>query len=252
MDAGAEMPEVDWEELLAFDRAHVWHPYAALPAAAPPLPVTSAFGTRLRLADGRELVDGMSSWWAAIWGYHHPVIDEALRQQLGVMSHVMFGGLTHAPAVTLAKRLVSLAPPGLDRVFFADSGSVSVEVALKTAVQYQRNLGHSGRVKFLALSGGYHGDTLGAMGVCDPVGGMHHLFNGAVPENWFAPRPPRARAWTATGSKASATCSTSTTLRSPRSSRSPLSKAREGCGSTTVLPEGAPRRRHRVRRPADP
>ncbi|HMK96482.1 MAG TPA: adenosylmethionine--8-amino-7-oxononanoate transaminase, partial [Acidimicrobiales bacterium] len=180
----------DWGHLLAFDRAHVWHPYAPLPAASQALPVVSASGARLKLADGRELVDGMSSWWAAIWGYRHPVIDAALARQLSTVPHVMFGGLTHAPAIELAKALTTLAPPGLECVFFADSGSVSVEVALKTAVQCQRARGFRGRVKFLALEGGYHGDTLGAMGVCDPVGGMHNLFGGLVPHNWFLARPP--------------------------------------------------------------
>ncbi len=180
----------DWAELMTFDRDHVWHPYAPLPAAMPPLPVVSAAGVRLRLADGRELVDGMSSWWAAIWGYRHPVIDAAVRDQLAHLPHVMFGGLTHAPAIELARALTKMAPAGLDKVFFADSGSVSVEVALKACVQYQRNRGYPGRTRFLALSGGYHGDTFGAMAVCDPVGGMHHLFGGILPRQWFAPRPP--------------------------------------------------------------
>jgi len=181
---------IDWDELLGFDKDHVWHPYAPLPATQAALPVVSAAGVRLKLADGRELVDGMSSWWAAIWGYRNPVIDAALARQLGAMSHVMFGGLTHAPAIELARVLTRLAPAGLDRVFFADSGSVSVEVALKTAVQYQANLGLEKRVKFLSLAGGYHGDTFGAMSVCDPVDGMHHLFHGVLPHNIFAPRPP--------------------------------------------------------------
>jgi adenosylmethionine-8-amino-7-oxononanoate aminotransferase len=176
--------------MLAYDRAHVWHPYAPLPPATPPLPVVSATGVRLRLADGRQLVDAMSSWWAAIWGYRHPVIDAAVSDQMNRMAHVMFGGLTHAPAIQLARSLVALAPAGLDKVFFADSGSVSVEVALKTCVQYQRDRGFPGRSKFLALSGGYHGDTFGAMAVCDPVSGMHHMFAAVLPRHWFAPRPP--------------------------------------------------------------
>jgi adenosylmethionine-8-amino-7-oxononanoate aminotransferase len=180
----------DWAELLAYDRDHVWHPYAPLPASSAPLPVVSASGVRLRLADGRELVDAMSSWWTAIWGYRHPVLDAAVREQLDSMAHVMFGGLTHAPAIELARRLGAIAPAGLDHVFFADTGSVSVEVAMKTCVQYQANLGRPPRTKFLALAGGYHGDTLGAMSVCDPVGGMHHLFGGALPRQVFAPRPP--------------------------------------------------------------
>lgn len=183
-------PAPTWSEMLAYDRDHVWHPYAPLPSLVPPLPVTSAAGTRLLTADGRQLVDGMASWWSAIWGYRHPVLDSAIEAQLGQVAHVMFGGLTHEPAIELAKRLARLLPGGLDRVFFADSGSVAVEVALKTCLQYQRNLGRIGRTKFLALAGGYHGDTLGAMSVCDPVGGMHHLFPGTLPANLFAPRPP--------------------------------------------------------------
>lgn len=178
------------EALLAFDREHVWHPYAALPAAQPPLLVESAAGVRLRLADGRELVDGMASWWCAIHGYRHPRLDEAVQEQLGRMAHVMFGGLAHAPAIELARRLVELTPDGLEHVFFADSGSVSVEVAIKMALQYQRSRGRPEKHRLLALRGGYHGDTFGAMAVCDPVGGMHHLFAGALPQQLFAPRPP--------------------------------------------------------------
>ncbi len=145
---------------------------------------------RLRLADGSELVDGMSSWWSAIHGYRHPVLDGALREQLGRMAHVMFGGLTHEPAVLLAQRLVAMTPAPLERVFFADSGSVSVEVAIKMALQYQHALGHPQRRRLLTVRGGYHGDTFGAMSVCDPVSGMHGLFAGALPEQVFAPRPP--------------------------------------------------------------
>ena len=177
-------------ELLGFDRAHVWHPYASLPAAQPPLLVESAEGVRLRLADGRELIDGMASWWCAIHGYRHPRLDAALAGQLDRMAHVMFGGLTHEPAIELARRLVALAPDGLEHVFLADSGSVAVEVAIKMALQYQRSRGRPEKRRLLALRGGYHGDTLGAMSVCDPVGGMHHLFAGALPEQVFAPRPP--------------------------------------------------------------
>jgi adenosylmethionine-8-amino-7-oxononanoate aminotransferase len=145
---------------------------------------------RLRLADGRELIDGMASWWCAIHGYRHPVLDEAVREQLGRMAHVMFGGLTHEPAIRLVERLVELPPEGLERVFLADSGSVSVEVAIKLALQYQRALGRSGRTRLLTVRGGYHGDTLGAMSVCDPIGGMHNLFTGVLPEHVFAERPP--------------------------------------------------------------
>jgi adenosylmethionine-8-amino-7-oxononanoate aminotransferase len=169
----------------------VWHPYGPLPAAPPePLPVVSARGVRLRLADGRELIDGMASWWCAIHGYRHPALDEAVREQLGRMAHVMFGGLTHEPAIRLVERLTELAPEGLERVFLADSGSVSVEVAIKLAFQYQRALGHTGRTRLLTVRGGYHGDTFGAMAVCDPIGGMHSLFAGVLAEHVFAERPP--------------------------------------------------------------
>ena len=145
---------------------------------------------RLRLADGRELIDGMASWWCAIHGYRHPALDAAVRAQLERMAHVMFGGLTHEPAVRLAERLTELAPAGLERVFFADSGSVSVEVAIKLALQYQRARGRPRRTRLLTVRGGYHGDTIGAMAVCDPVGGMHSLFTGLLPEHVFAERPP--------------------------------------------------------------
>ena len=180
----------DWERLLAFDREHVWHPYGALPAAMAPLPVVSAQGVRLRLADGRELIDGMASWWCAIHGYGHPALDAAMREQLDRMPHVMFGGLTHEPGVRLAERLLQIAPDGLDAVFFADSGSVSVEVAIKLALQYQRGRSRVRRTRLLTVRGGYHGDTFGAMAVCDPVGGMHSMFTGALAEHVFAERPP--------------------------------------------------------------
>lgn len=178
------------EALLAFDREHVWHPYAALPAACEPLLVESAEGVRLRLADGRELIDGMASWWCAIHGYRHPRLDAAVREQLERMAHVMFGGLTHAPAIELARTLVELSPAGLEHVFFADSGSVSVEVAIKMALQFQRARGRPGKRRLLALRGGYHGDTFGAMAVCDPLGGMHGLWAGTLPQQLFAPQPP--------------------------------------------------------------
>jgi adenosylmethionine-8-amino-7-oxononanoate aminotransferase len=186
------MPDgaIDWEGLLAIDRERVWHPYGPLPAQQAPLPVVSAQGGRLRLADGRELIDGMSSWWCAIHGYRHPRLDAAVREQLERMAHVMFGGLTHEPAVRLAERLVQIAPAGLERVFFADSGSVSVEVAIKMVLQYQRAVGRPERTRLFTVRGGYHGDTFGAMSVCDPVGGMHSLFSGALPEHVFADRPP--------------------------------------------------------------
>jgi adenosylmethionine-8-amino-7-oxononanoate aminotransferase len=178
------------EEILALDRAHVWHPYASMPAASDPYVVASAEGVRLRLADGRELIDGMSSWWAAIHGYRHPVLDAAVRDQLTRMSHVMFGGLTHEPAVRLARTLVELTPPGLEHVFLADSGSVSVEVAIKMCLQYQRSLGRPRRRRLLTWRGGYHGDTFHPMSVCDPEGGMHALWRGVLPEQVFVPEPP--------------------------------------------------------------
>jgi adenosylmethionine-8-amino-7-oxononanoate aminotransferase len=180
----------DWAELQELDRRHVWHPYGALPAQLPALPVVSAEGVRLRLADGRELIDGMSSWWCAVHGYRHPALDAALREQLERMAHVMFGGLTHEPAVRLAERLVDIAPGDLQHVFFADSGSVSVEVAIKMALQCQRAIGRPERTRLFTVRGGYHGDTFGAMAVCDPVGGMHSLFTGVLAEHVFADRPP--------------------------------------------------------------
>ncbi|HSZ14723.1 MAG TPA: adenosylmethionine--8-amino-7-oxononanoate transaminase [Solirubrobacteraceae bacterium] len=180
----------DWQRLLALDAERVWHPYGALPASLPSLPVASAEGVRLRLADGRELIDGMASWWCAIHGYRHPALDAAVTGQLGRMAHVMFGGLTHEPAVALAERLVELAPDGLERVFFADSGSVSVEVAIKLCLQYQRARGRASRTRLLTVRGGYHGDTAGAMAVCDPVTGMHSMFAGVLPQHVFAARPP--------------------------------------------------------------
>ena len=176
--------------LLDSDRAHVWHPYASAVDPLPVLPVVAARGTRLTLEDGRELVDGMSSWWAAVHGYGHPVLDAALHAQVDRLGHVMFGGLTHAPAVELAELLVSLTPAPLTRVFFADSGSVAVEVALKMALQHWRGLGRPSRTKVLTVRGGYHGDTLGCMSVTDPVGGMHSLFADYVPQQLFA-EPPR-------------------------------------------------------------
>jgi adenosylmethionine-8-amino-7-oxononanoate aminotransferase len=145
---------------------------------------------RLQLADGRELIDGMASWWCAIHGYRHPELDRAVTGQLGQMAHVMFGGLTHEPAVLLAERLVEITPDGLERVFFADSGSVSVEVAIKLCLQFQRALGRVGRTRLLTVRGGYHGDTFGAMAVCDPVNGMHSIFAGVLAEHVFADRPP--------------------------------------------------------------
>ena len=178
-------------DALAFDRAHVWHPYSSMTAPGSALLVESAAGVRLTLGGdlaGREVIDAMSSWWCAIHGYRHPALDAAVRDQLGRMSHVMFGGLTHRPAIALARRLVELTPSGLEHVFFADSGSVAVEVAIKMCLQYQRNRGR--RSRLLTVRGGYHGDTLAAMSVCDPVDGMHQLFSETLPAQVFAPRPP--------------------------------------------------------------
>jgi adenosylmethionine-8-amino-7-oxononanoate aminotransferase len=172
------------------DARHLWHPYSPMPASVPPLLVRSASGVRLQLADGRELIDGMASWWCAVHGYRNPVLDEAVREQLALTSHVMFGGLTHEPAARLAARLAALTPDGLQHVFFTDSGSVAVEVAIKMCLQYWRAHGADQRRRLLTVRGGYHGDTFGAMAVCDPVGGMHSLFTGTLAEHVFAPRPP--------------------------------------------------------------
>ncbi|MFE1322817.1 adenosylmethionine--8-amino-7-oxononanoate transaminase [Kitasatospora phosalacinea] len=185
---------LDAAQLIDLDRAHVWHPYGPMPGTARPLVVESAAGVRLRLAEPvgghRELVDGMSSWWAAVHGYRHPVLDAAVRTQLDAMSHVMFGGLTHRPAVELAVKLVELTPEPLQHVFLADSGSVSVEVALKMCLQYWRSLGRPEKHRVLTWRGGYHGDTFHPMSVCDPEGGMHHLWGGVLPRQLFAAEPP--------------------------------------------------------------
>ncbi len=175
-------------ELLAADARFLWHPYSAMNGQAAAFPVASARGVRLKLATGEELIDGMSSWWCAIHGYNHPLLNAAIESQLQDMAHVMFGGLTHAPAATLAEQLVKLTPPSLEKVFFTDSGSVAVEVAMKMAIQYWHARGRP-RQRFLSLRNGYHGDTFGAMSVCDPVTGMHGLFSGILPSQLFAPAP---------------------------------------------------------------
>ncbi len=177
------------EDLETFDRQYIWHPYTSLSDPLPVYPVTRAEGVYLTLADGRKIIDGMSSWWAAIHGYSHPVLNEAAKKQLDAMAHVMFGGITHEPAVNLARRLVQITPQDICRVFFCDSGSVAVEVAIKMALQYWFAEGKAEKQKLVTIRGGYHGDTFGAMAVCDPVNGMHHLFTGVLPQHFFLPRP---------------------------------------------------------------
>lgn len=179
----------DYGHLLERDSQVVWHPYSSMLSGAPVYPVRSAAGCELTLANGQKLVDGMASWWCMIHGYNHPVLNEAIRSQLDDMAHVMFGGLTHGPAVDLAEQLVAMTPEGLDTVFFADSGSVAVEVAMKMAVQYWFARQRPEKQQFLTISKGYHGDTLGAMSVCDPVTGMHTLFRDILSRQLFAPRP---------------------------------------------------------------
>lgn len=177
----------DW---LKFDRDHIWHPYAPVHSDAPLWPVVGAEGAEIELADGRRLIDGMASWWSVIHGYRHPVLNAALKAQVDRFAHVMFGGLTHEPAVQLAQRLLQITPDSLEHVFFADSGSVAVEVALKMAIQCWDGRGQPQRKAFLTIRNGYHGDTFGAMSVCDPENGMHKLFQGFLPTQYFAPAPP--------------------------------------------------------------
>ncbi|MGW5526592.1 adenosylmethionine--8-amino-7-oxononanoate transaminase [Streptomyces xanthochromogenes] len=188
------MPEHSPADLLDLDRRHVWHPYGPMPNRQEQLLVESASGVRLRLAEPahgqRELIDGMASWWSAVHGYNHPVLNEAVRDQLGRMSHVMFGGLTHEPAVRLAARLVEITPGPLQHVFLSDSGSVSVEVAVKMCLQYWRSVGQPRKQRLLTWRGGYHGDTWQPMSVCDPDGGMHELWQGALPKQVFVDAPP--------------------------------------------------------------
>ncbi|MEX0753023.1 MAG: adenosylmethionine--8-amino-7-oxononanoate transaminase [Xanthobacteraceae bacterium] len=176
-------------EWLAKGFGHVWLPYAQMKTESPPLPVVRTQGSRIVLADGRELIDGMASWWTACHGYNHPHIRQAVERQLALMPHVMFGGLAHEQALTLAQRLCTMLPGDLERVFFSESGSVSVEIAMKMAVQYWRNRGVRGRSKFVAFRGGYHGDTMGAMSVCDPEEGMHALFRDVLPEHFILDLP---------------------------------------------------------------
>ena len=172
-----------------FDQNHIWHPYAKIPNPVTANKVLSAKGVYLNLEGNRCVIDGMSSWWSAIHGYNHPVLNQTVTTQLGKMSHVMFGGLTHDPAINLAKTLVEITPENLSKVFFSDSGSIAVEVAMKMALQYWHNKDQSKKHKFITIRGGYHGDSFGAMSVCDPDNGMHHLFSGILPQHFFVKSP---------------------------------------------------------------
>jgi adenosylmethionine---8-amino-7-oxononanoate aminotransferase len=185
------MSTLSTEQILDIDRQHVWHPYASITEPLPQYVVSSASGVRLTLADGSELIDGMASWWSVIHGYNHPALSAAMQAQAEKMSHVMFGGLTHEPAVRLAKLLVDITPEALQKVFFSDSGSVAIEVAIKMAIQYWQAKGKVDKYKMLSLRSGYHGDTFAAMSVCDPVTGMHELFSGVLPQQLFAEAPQR-------------------------------------------------------------
>jgi len=168
---------------------HIWHPYANIPNKVPTYHVESADGVYLNFKNGQRVIDGMSSWWCMIHGYNNAFMNKAIKSQIDKVSHVMFGGLTHQPAIDLCEKLINLTPEGLDKVFFADSGSVSVVVSLKMALQYWQNKGHQRKSKFITPKGGYHGDTFGAMSVCDPGKGMHHLFKGVLPKHFFVEKP---------------------------------------------------------------
>jgi len=177
------------DDLKEFDRKHIWHPYTSATEPLPTQLVTCANGVRLKLDNGRELIDGMASWWSAIHGYNHPKLNKAAKDQIDKMAHVMFGGITHKPAIELCKTLIDITPKELQHVFLADSGSISVEVAMKMAVQYCQAQGKPHKQKMLSLRGGYHGDTFAAMSVCDPDTGMHHLFNSTINKQVFTERP---------------------------------------------------------------
>lgn len=172
-----------------FDQQHIWHPYTSLPASFSAYPVASAQGVKIKFEDGRELIDGMASWWCAIHGYNHPVLNQAIKDQTDKMAHVMFGGLTHQPAIDLAKKLIEITPEPLENIFFADSGSVAVEVAIKLALQYWQAKEEKNKNKLISLKHGYHGDTFGAMAICDPINGMHSLFKDTLAQHYFVDAP---------------------------------------------------------------